>query len=156
MMGRIQGTILLICAAAVGGALTLQYFFGAQPCYLCIVERSFFMAIGLMALLAISFPAKYLSIPLLCVQTGLVICLGNTFYQHIGIYRGWWPSSCDMNPTFFMSEYIPYIFDVKALCGQNDFPIMGYDMVYWGAATTVLLWILVLWSMKAIYSSLFD
>lgn len=149
-MGRIQGTILFICAAAVGGAISLQIFFDAMPCYLCILERSLIMAIGLTAMMSISLPTKYFGYPILLTQLGLLGYLGYTLREHIGIERGWWFSTCDMNPTFFMSDYIPYIFDVKALCGQNTFLLFGYDMVYWGALTCGLLAILTLMSIKSL------
>jgi len=149
-MDRIQGTILLMCVAATGGALSLQFFYDAMPCYLCIVERSLIMAVGVMAIISISLPKKYFGFPILFSQLGLVGYLGYTLREHIGIDKGWWFSSCEMNPTFFMSEYVPYIFDVKAICGQNTFLLMGYDMVYWGAATCGLLAILTLLAIKSL------
>lgn len=147
-MKKSQGAILFTCLFAVTSALVLQFFFGAQPCYLCIVERSLFIAIGITALVALLLPSTYIRLLTLCFQSAGIIYLGHTLYQHIGIDRGWWISSCDINPQFFMSDYVPYIFDVKSLCGQNKFLLFGYDLVYWGAIVALLLTCLVLYEVS--------
>jgi disulfide bond formation protein DsbB len=42
--------IFLFCAALIGTAYYMQYFMRLEPCHLCIMQRIFFWATGLVAL----------------------------------------------------------------------------------------------------------
>ena len=44
--------IFLGCSAIIAAALYMQHFMGLEPCYLCITQRVFFIAIGVIGLLA--------------------------------------------------------------------------------------------------------
>ena len=135
-------------------AVISEYMFNAQPCYLCVVERAGFLLITIFSIMMLS-RNKVILFSGMLGNLSAIAFLGYTFYQHIGTDRGWWFSTCGQKDSFWLSEYIPYIFEVKGVCGMNTFEVLGLDMLYWAAGGLVLLVLLFLSALPSIYKRLF-
>lgn len=121
------------------GAIAMQLLFDAKPCLLCVMERAGFLGVAISSLVVAASSKKAYIYPAFIVQILSLGWLLSLFYEHMGVELGWWLATCEASPKFILADYIPYIFDIKGLCGQNAFYIMGIDIVFWGVFSTALL-----------------
>jgi disulfide bond formation protein DsbB len=86
--------LALISAAALGMALISEYFFGLEPCILCLYQRypyGIVIALGIIGF-ALSFKSeKSVAITLLLSGIAMIINSIIAFY-HTGVELKWWPS----------------------------------------------------------------
>ncbi len=135
-------------------AVISEHMFNAQPCYSCVVERAGFLLVTLFSIFMLSRNKVFLAFGFIGNLTAMCF-LSYTFYQHVGTDQGWWFSTCGQKDSFWLSEYIPYIFEVKGVCGMNTFEIIGLDMLYWAVGGLVLLILLFLSALPSVYKRLF-
>lgn len=84
----------LIAAAALGMALISQYFFGLEPCILCVIQRypyGIVIALGLIGFLT-SFKCKK-SVSAMMALIGLTFLANSVIaFYHTGVELHWWKS----------------------------------------------------------------
>jgi disulfide bond formation protein DsbB len=85
----LNGLIFLFCAAMIGIALYMEFAMNLEPCPLCIMQRIFFIATGLVALVgALHNPARkgvrvYGVISTLTALAGAGFAIRQIYLQHL-------------------------------------------------------------------------
>lgn len=84
----------LIAAAALGIALISQYFFGLEPCILCIIQRYPYGIVIALGLIGFLFSFKNKEIAAVMMALIAISFLINSFiaFYHTGIELHWWKS----------------------------------------------------------------
>lgn len=83
-----------VAAAALGMALISQYFFGLEPCILCIIQRypyGIVIALGLIGF-AVSFKCKKAVSGIMALISLSFIVNSVIAFYHSGVEQKWWPS----------------------------------------------------------------
>lgn len=146
------------CSAAhrllLGGALlallaawSAQYGFGLQPCHLCLWQRYPYMAIIVIAALALTWFRRHPAPKWLLVLSCLLLLgeAGLAAY-HAGVEAGWvkGPSSCtgaSMAGSSLEALKAAILEKPLVMCDQPSFALLGLTMAGWNAlyALTLLL-----------------
>lgn len=84
----------LIAVAALGMALISQYFFGLEPCILCIIQRypyGIVIALGFIGF-ALSFKCKKAVAAIMGIVGVTFLTNSVIAFYHTGVEQKWWPS----------------------------------------------------------------
>lgn len=139
--------ISFISFALVGFALYLQHSLEMRPCPLCVIQRYFFLGIGLAALVG-AFSGKISG----SVVVGLVAAVGGliTVGKHLYVIAN--PGfSCGIDPMETMlnkiptAEYLPWLFRADGLCEGATDKVLGLAIPQWSAVWFVILTVLLGW-----------
>ena len=139
--------IFVCCGSLLGFAYYAQYAMGMEPCNLCIIQRVFFYALGIIALIAaIHGPAKigrriYAVLASLAALGGLLVA-----WRHVWM-QGLPPDQVpDCGPGLnWMLEEMPLsevwnnLFYGSGSCADIDWTFLGLSMPGW-----VLVWFIFL------------
>jgi disulfide bond formation protein DsbB len=137
--------VLIICAGALGAALTGQYVFGLEPCILCLYSRVPYVAAGLVAAAMLGLPT---SPGLRRLGAGLVLAafltnVGISSY-HVGVEQHWWTSAvCEATPM----EAVDVMDLQRALtmpqarpsCDQVAWTLFGVSLAGYNVILSILL-----------------
>lgn len=136
-MSRVNKPLLLIfiiCAAVIAYAYYSQYYLGAMPCPLCIVQRLVIIAIGLLALIFGIFGVsgilnKIVSIIIACIAI-FGISIAKRHLHLMNLPPDQQPLSCGMPlevqfERLPFSKFVHYVLQGDAECGKVNWLVFG-------------------------------
>lgn len=145
--------IALLCAALIGVALYMQHVMGLVPCYLCIVQRAFIIAAGVLALVAALHDPDRGGRRLYGAFTAL-IALGGTGFA----VRQLWLQSLpeDQLPacgppadylfeSFSPGEWLPMLLRGDGNCAEVQWTLLGLSIPAWTLMAFLAMALLALW-----------
>ena len=92
-LGLICLAIVVLSAAALGGALAIEHIGGIAPCPLCLDQRIAYYAavpLALLAFMLLPGNLRFCRVILALLAVGFLVNAGLGIY-HSGIEWGWWP-----------------------------------------------------------------
>ena len=131
--------ISLACAALIASALYMQHVMGLNPCYLCIVQRSFVIATGIIALVGFLHNAGKIGTRLYGLLTALTAFTGAGF----AIRQLWLQSlpedqvpACGppadyLMDSFSMAEWLPLLLKGDGNCAEVQWTLLGLSIPAW-------------------------
>jgi disulfide bond formation protein DsbB len=141
------------CAALLGYGYYLQHLQGLEPCPLCLVQRGFFYAVGLVCLVAALHAPQRIGITLYGALGALLACGGAATAG-----RQVWLQSlpADKVPQcgpdlFFMLENLPLSRTLEKLvqgsgeCAAVDWKFLGLSIAGWSLVWFAIFAIYLLW-----------
>lgn len=142
------------CALLMGYALFAQYVQDYQPCMLCMVQRVFVCAVGLVALLAALHGPGRLGLRLYGLATALFAAGGayvagrHVYLQHLPPEQldGCAPSFEYALENYDALKFLRTIFIRDQDCGTIDWTFLGQSMPTWVLASFVGLFAVALWA----------
>ena len=149
--GAILGA--LACALLLGFGYYLQYARGLEPCPLCLVQRGFFYAVGVVLIIAAFHnPARigvvvYATLAFLFAAGGAATASRQVWLQHLPPDK---VPQCGPD-LFFMLENFPLAQALKKLvagsgeCAAVDWTFLGLSIAEWSLAWFVILGCYALW-----------
>ena len=140
--------LLALCAfASLGGVavgLVLQHQFGMEPCAWCVVQRMFYVLVGVFSIAALALGG----VPLASLAAMLVADLSATlglasavFHQFVAAR----PGGCGITiaDRFLMAtslhEHLPWLMNPTALCDEANQPLLGVPFAVWSIALFAVL-----------------
>ena len=156
MTAAIRQVPLLLAAAvasygAVGAALFTQVAWGMQPCPWCVLQRLIFVAIGLVALLALGLTQS------LRRAAGLLMALlagagmAAALWQHFVASKS---ASCNLTladrimSATGLDRALPLVFEATANCADASAPLLGVAYEFWSLGLYALLAVVALQAMR--------
>jgi len=129
----------LACAGMMAFSLYLQEVVKLEPCPLCIVQRVFMIAIGVVALLAAlhnpSLPGRRLYAGLLGLLAigGGAAAMRQVWLQHLPADRvpECGPSLDYMLDAFPLSETLQLVFRGSGQCAKVDWTFLSFSIAEW-------------------------
>lgn len=139
--------ISLISFALIGFALYLQHSLEMRPCPLCVIQRYFFLVVGVAALVgALSGKITGSVVVALLAAVGGLITVGKHLYviANPGFSCGIDPMETMLNkvPT---ATLLPGIFRADGLCEGATDQVLGLAIPQWSAVWFVVLTVLLAW-----------
>jgi disulfide bond formation protein DsbB len=123
--------LALAAAAAVVGALLLQFGFGYPPCHLCLLERYPYLVV--LAACGLGLRLSHPRLALATAALALAVNVGLAGY-HIGVEQGWLalPDSCAAvgEPTT-IEELRAQLAHAPARCDQVPLTVAGLSLAAW-------------------------
>jgi disulfide bond formation protein DsbB len=151
----------LACALLLGFGYYLQYARGLEPCPLCLVQRGFFYAVGVVLFIAaVHSPGRigalvYATLAFLFAAGGAATASRQVWLQHLPPDK---VPQCGPD-LFFMLENFPLGQALKKLvagsgeCAAVDWTFLGLSIAEWSLAWFVILGVYALWlAVRAIRS----
>ena len=145
---------VVVCAALLGFGYTLQYAQGLEPCPLCLVQRGFFYAVGLVCLVALAHgPRRRAGIALYALLAALLAAGGaatagrQVWLQHLPKDK---VPQCGPD-LFFMLENLPLSRTLEKLvqgsgeCAAVDWTFLGLSIAGWSLVWFAILAVYALW-----------
>lgn len=144
---------LVVCALLLGYGYYLQYEQGLEPCPLCLVQRGFFYAVGLVCLIgALHGPRRigatvYGVAAALFAMGGAATAARQVWLQHLPKDK---VPQCGPD-LFFMLENLPLARTLEKLvqgsgeCAAVDWKFLGLSIAGWSLVWFVLLAAYTLW-----------
>ncbi len=136
----------LVCAGLIGFALWLQYGRGLEPCPLCMIQRLWFIGLGLVFLVAAVHGPKGFGMRVYGFLAAAAAITGASFAAR-HVWLQWHPpenEACTAD-LFYQLQQAP-IFAVfeRALratgdCAKVDWTLLGLSIAWWS-----LIWFVVL------------
>jgi len=140
--------VLALCAAAsLGGVaigLVLQHRFGMEPCAWCVVQRMFYVLVGVFSIAALALGKVPLAAVVAMLLADLAATLGLAsalFHQFVAAR----PGGCGVTiaDRFLMAtslhEHLPWLMNPTALCDEANQPLLGVPFAVWSIALFALL-----------------
>jgi disulfide bond formation protein DsbB len=143
----------LVCAALLGFGYYLQHAQGLEPCPLCLVQRGFFYAVGIVCLVALAHGPRHIGILLYAVLAALFATGGaatagrQVWLQHLPKDK---VPQCGPD-LFFMLENLPLSRALEKLvqgsgeCAAVDWTFLGLSIAGWSLVWFALLALYLLW-----------
>ena len=151
--GKLALAGFLVCAGLIGFALYLQYVKGLEPCPLCMIQRLWFIGLGLVFLVAAIHKPWGLGVRIYGVLATAVAIAGGSFAAR-HVWLQWHPpevQACTAD-LFFQLQRFPFFAVVeRALratgdCAKVDWTLLGLSIAEWS-----LLWFIVLTVLSLVY-----
>ncbi|HEX4927574.1 MAG TPA: disulfide bond formation protein B [Burkholderiales bacterium] len=142
-----------VCAALLGYGYYLQFGQGLEPCPLCLVQRGFFYAVGVICLLAILHGPRRIGVAVYGVLATLFALGGaataarQVWLQHLPADK---VPQCGPD-LYFMLENLPLARTLEKLiqgsgeCAAVDWKFAGLSIAGWSLVWFVLLAVCLLW-----------
>lgn len=129
----------LVCAALMAAALYFQYGMQLEPCPLCIFQRLFVIAVGLILLAgALHNPAKwgrriYGALALLAAGFGAAVAGRHVWIEKLPADQqpGCGYSLNDMLETFPLLQTLKLVLEGSGGCGKVTWSFLGLSMPTW-------------------------
>ena len=136
---RTLGFLGAAAAAALAGALALQYLGGLPPCPLCVYQRYPYLVVVAAAGLGLWLhrPRLALVVSALALATGA----GLAGY-HVGVEQGWFalPESCAATGAATTIDQLrEQLASAPARCDQIGFMLLGLSLAAWNGIFALLL-----------------
>ena len=151
----------LACALLLGFGYYLQYARGLEPCPLCLVQRGFFYAVGVVLIIAaVHSPARigaavYATLAFLFAAGGAATASRQVWLQHLPADK---VPQCGPD-LFFMLENFPLAQTLKKLftgtgeCAAVDWSFLGLSIAGWSLAWFAIFCVYAAWlAIRAIRS----
>lgn len=144
---------VVVCAALLGFGYYLQYAQGLEPCPLCLVQRGFFYAVGIVCLVALAHGPRRIGITLygvlgaLCAAGGAATAGRQVWLQHLPKDK---VPQCGPD-LFFMLENLPLSRTLEKLvqgsgeCAAVDWTFLGLSIAGWSLVWFAILAVYLLW-----------
>lgn len=139
--------IFLACASAMGFAFYLEYRRGLEPCPLCLAQRLFFIAVGLIALLAWVHGPRRIGQRIYSVLIGLFAAGGaavaarHVWLQHLPPDQA---PSCGPGLSYMLAHF-PFMTTVQRVlggsgeCAQINWVFLGLSIPEWSLIAFLVL-----------------
>ena len=142
------------CALLMGYAFFAQYVLGYQPCMLCMVQRVFVSAVGVVALVAFLHGPRqfgmriYAVLATLCAVGGAYIAGRHVYLQQLPPEQleGCAPSFEYALSNYDALKFLKTIFIRDQDCGVIDWTFLGLSMPGWVFLCFVVLGVGALWA----------
>ena len=136
----------LISSLMLISAFYLEYFHGALPCDLCIIQRWFHSAIIGYSLIIILINKKTLISKSLLILGGAILWLSSSLagLYHFGIEMNFWtgPDGCSSNIDF-SKDTLTYLLNKSPIkCDEVMFEIFGLSLAGWNALASFFVFLL--------------
>src|SRR5689334_8664173 len=143
----------VVCAALLGFGYYLQHMQGLEPCPLCLVQRGFFYAVGIVCLLAaLHGPGRlgsvlYGVLAALFALGGAATAARQVWLQHLPADK---VPQCGPD-LFFMLENMPLSRTLQKLiqgsgeCAAVDWKFLGLSIAGWALVWFIALAVYALW-----------
>ena len=145
---------IVACAALLGFGYFLQHGQGLEPCPLCLVQRGFFYAVGVVCVLAVLHGPRRIGITIYGILAALLASGGaataarQVWLQHLPADQ---VPQCGPD-LYFMLENLPLSRTLEKLvqgsgeCAAVDWKflglsIAGWSLVWFGVMAFYLLWL---------------
>ncbi len=144
---------LAVCAALLGYGYYLQHLQGLEPCPLCLVQRGFFYAVGIVCMIAALHAPRRLGITLYGVLGALFAAGGaataarQVWLQHLPADK---VPQCGPD-LLFMLENLPLARTLEKLvqgsgeCAAVDWKFLGLSIAGWSLVWFSVLAVYLLW-----------
>ena len=143
------GAIVLVSFGAVAAALVTQHVFEMQPCPWCVLQRLIFVLIGLVALVALTWPG---------IGVRRASAFGLFLLGGAGVAAALWQhfvaaasTSCNltladriMNGSG-LPALLPDVFEARATCADAAVRLLGLPYEFWALGLFVVIAIAALW-----------
>lgn len=138
---------LVVCAVLLGYGYYLQFGQGLEPCPLCLVQRGFFYAVGVVSLLGVLHGPRRVGIAIYGILAALLALGGaatasrQVWLQHLPADK---VPQCGPD-LFFMLENLPLARTLEKLvqgsgeCAAVDWKFLGLSIAGWSLVWFVLL-----------------
>jgi disulfide bond formation protein DsbB len=148
---------LVIALAGIGltaGSFIMVAWLKLQPCPLCIAQRTLFMLMGVLALVAL-FTARGLAgilsggLTLLAALSGAAVAGYQVWMQHQPAHM----FSCGADTNFvedivyWLGEKSPALFAAPGVCQDTTFRIFGQTLAAWALVGFAVCAVLALWAL---------
>jgi len=139
--------VALIGMALVAGSFIMVAWLKLQPCPLCIAQRTLFMLMGGVALVAF-FTHRNLAGR---IAGGLAVAVAGyqVWMQHQPAHM----FSCGADTNFvedivyWLGQQVPVLFDAPGVCQDTALLIFGYSLAVWAVVAFVACALLGLWAL---------
>ncbi len=147
---RLFALVALACAALLGTAYVLQYFYGQDPCPLCLVQRGFYygvMAASLVGALHGRAGALYGAFAFLVAVGGAATAGRQVWLQHLPADQ---VPACGPD-LFFMLDNFPLRRTLEKLvagsgqCAEVTWRFLGLSIAGWSLVWFALFCAVALW-----------
>lgn len=139
--------IALVCAGLIATALYMQYVLGLNPCYLCIVQRGFVIATGVIAALAfVHNPGRtgrriYGILAAVSAFAGSGFSLRQLWLQSLPKDQvpACGPPADYLFDSFTVSEWLPILLKGDGNCAEVQWTFLGLSIAGWTLVAFVAL-----------------
>ncbi|MBN8479984.1 MAG: disulfide bond formation protein B [Xanthomonadales bacterium] len=149
--------VAFACAALMGYALFAQHVQGFEPCMLCMVQRVFVCATGLVALIAVLHRPGvvgrrvYGILGALMAGTGAYVAGRHVYLQQLALTApeqldGCAPSFEYALQNYGLPKFLGAIFIRDQDCGVIDWTFLGLSMPAWVLIWFVVIALVLLWA----------
>jgi disulfide bond formation protein DsbB len=138
--------IVLASAGSLGSALISQFFFGLQPCVLCIYQRWPYVAaiiLGGMAMMASGNPRTRAILLVLC--GGVFLTGAGIAAFHVGVEQHWWQGTAEctaqgLNQAKTVEELRALLEKAPVVrCDEVAWSLFGISMAGYNLAVSLFL-----------------
>ena len=145
-INRIFKISFLISSLMLISALYLEYFHGALPCDLCIIQRWFHSVIIAYSLIIVFILKKTSISNKFLLLVGSILWLSSSLagLYHFGIEMSFWtgPDGCSSNIDF-SKDTLTYLLNKSPIkCDEVMFEIFGLSLAGWNAVTSFFIFLL--------------
>lgn len=145
--------LFALCAALMGFAFFLEHVRGLEPCPLCLFQRLFVIAIGVLALLAaVHGPGRlmrrvYGGLLALLALGGGAVAARHVWLQHLpaDLVPECGPGLEYMLDAFPLMEVIEEVLGGSGECAEVSWLFLGFSIPEWTLLFFALLLVLFLW-----------
>ena len=127
--------VIVLCLGGVAAALVSQYVFDMLPCPWCILQRVIFLAIALVALVALLLPSRPLKLGLGAVGLALAASgVAAAIYQNRVAAQEF---SCNLTladriiSALGLESAVPFLFRISASCMEAAVDLLGLPYEAW-------------------------
>jgi protein dithiol:quinone oxidoreductase len=127
--------VIALCLGGVAAALVSQYVFDMLPCPWCILQRIIFLAIALVALVALLLPSRPLKLGLGVVGLALAASgVAAAIYQNRVAAQEF---SCNLTladriiSALGLESAVPFLFRISASCMEAAVDLLGLPYEAW-------------------------
>ncbi|HEX8955114.1 MAG TPA: disulfide bond formation protein B [Burkholderiaceae bacterium] len=131
----ILATIALASFGLIGGALYFQIVQYMEPCPWCVIQRYFFIALGITCLVSVFLTQKGARIG---TWLAMLFALGGTGAAGWHVWIKMHPEiSCGLDPMetslnhIFTAKLIPILFRANGICTDELDPFLGLQLPSW-------------------------
>lgn len=148
-----NGLLALFCLGLICVALYMQHVMGLVPCYLCVTQRAFIIAIGLVALVAAIHSPNLTGRRVYAALTGLLALAGGFFSS-----KQLWLQSLPEDKVPACGPPVDYLFDAfkfsEALamlfrgdgnCAEVQWTLFGLSIPGWTLLCFIAMLLVSLW-----------
>ena len=136
----------LISSLMLISAFYLEYFHGALPCDLCIMQRWFHVAIIAYSFIIILIIKRSFISKELLILGGAILWLSSSLagLYHFGIEMNFWtgPDGCSSNIDF-SKDTLTYLLNKSPIkCDEVMFEIFGLSLAGWNAVASLFIFLI--------------
>lgn len=147
------GAVIVLCLGGVVAALVSQYVFEMQPCPWCILQRVIFLAVALLAALALLLPVRALRQALAGLGLALAASgIAAAVYQNRVAAQEF---SCNLTladriiSALGLESAVPFLFRISASCMDAAVDLLGLPYEAWSGLLFLVVGLVLLAGLRA-------